>query len=58
MMSPHVLIFFSFLNNHLSKAVVLIPWFIKEVAPHYPGLCGAAYIVNYSWAYGMYNIVK
>lgn len=41
-----------------STAVALIPWFIKEVAPHYPGICGAAYIVNYSWAYGMYNIVK
>ncbi|KIJ49365.1 hypothetical protein M422DRAFT_27726 [Sphaerobolus stellatus SS14] len=41
-----------------SRAVDLISWFIKEVAPHFPGMCAALFVLNYSWGYGMYNIVK
>ncbi|KAF8517497.1 hypothetical protein JB92DRAFT_3113544 [Gautieria morchelliformis] len=36
----------------------LIPWFIREVAPQYPGMCAMVFVVNYFWAYGMFNIVK
>ncbi|KAF8515462.1 CRAL-TRIO domain-containing protein [Gautieria morchelliformis] len=41
-----------------SMALELIPWFIREVAPRYPGMCAAVFVVNYFWAYGMYNVVK
>ncbi|KAG8869941.1 hypothetical protein FRB97_000600 [Tulasnella sp. 331] len=37
----------------------LASWLTKEVAPNYPGVCSAVYVVNYSWAYSaMWAVVK
>jgi len=41
-----------------SVAVELISWFIREVAPRFPGMCAAVFVMNYSWSYGVYNIIK
>ncbi|KAF8521270.1 hypothetical protein BU17DRAFT_45978 [Hysterangium stoloniferum] len=41
-----------------SVAVELISWFIREVASRFPGMCAAVFVMNHSWSYGVYNIIK
>ncbi|KAF8586673.1 hypothetical protein K439DRAFT_1659493 [Ramaria rubella] len=41
-----------------STTLELIPWFVREIAPRFPGMCAAVFVVNHSWAYGLYSIVK
>ncbi|KAG8943473.1 hypothetical protein FRC00_011125, partial [Tulasnella sp. 408] len=34
-------------------------WVTEELAPNYPGLCSAVFVVNYSWTYGaLWAVVK
>ncbi|KAG8948469.1 hypothetical protein FRC04_009677 [Tulasnella sp. 424] len=34
-------------------------WVTEEVAPNYPGLCSAVFVVNYSWTYGaLWAVIK
>ncbi|KAG8895327.1 hypothetical protein FRC01_012441, partial [Tulasnella sp. 417] len=34
-------------------------WVTEELAPNYPGLCSAVFVVNYSWTYGaLWTVIK
>ncbi|KAG8900380.1 hypothetical protein FRB99_006103 [Tulasnella sp. 403] len=34
-------------------------WVLNDLAPNYPGLCSAVYVVNYSWTYNaLWQVIK
>ncbi|KZT41478.1 CRAL/TRIO domain-containing protein [Sistotremastrum suecicum HHB10207 ss-3] len=46
--------------RHINWALSEIAaWYFKDIGPHYPYLCGAVYVINYSWVYlGAWSFLK
>ncbi|KAJ3555644.1 hypothetical protein NM688_g2461 [Phlebia brevispora] len=45
--------------NNAQQNIELFNWFVRELLPRFPGMLGAVFVLNYSWAHaGIWNLAK